>query len=427
MQKTLDRLTSLLLIPSLAASVWQTSLMALASRTCGLVESGLTPQALAARPTAFHHNESAIFVCALAASLSDHAGRLHHSHQIIADVQRDLVIAAAIGDFFGRDGSPPVVLQYLCNVAKHITRIKKAISDQIRNVRLNKLEHETEFGFDLGKHLVIGLKGIWLHSHLKESGHGILLDIQRNRVGRWKPVAALIEHAYERGQAQVPPYFFAVNAVIKSRIRRDAILSSAEPFVDAFEPILRRVKQPNDSVLASHAMGRGITPGAEGAWVMEPLKDWDVRTGLWMDPSTGWVFLRADKDRGSISPAEEAVFILKSLAQMTPINRRTHQIIRVPLTPSSEHITRQDLTTLFPWIEALSNRWMASAVNGFQWLRINRQITPEEIAYIKFLIALAGTGSTVMGQKGSVSGKAGEKFQRGTVRRRSDHPARTAA
>ena len=310
-------------------------------------------RALAPAPVAFHHSRVAVAVNEQAGSLDRHI---------------DITGAA----------------EYLRHVAWQVAYEKETIRAQLRRLRLTGSPHVLE-SHDLAMHLVMGPKGLWLHSHLAQFplGHGALIEVGRDTGGEWQPLRVLIERA-TKSVYDIAVYFFALDALTRSRAKREAILS-AGLFIRQFQELLDGGWN-NPDIPISYAMGRGVTPGTEETWIMEPIEEWDRETGLWIDGDTGWLFLRADKRRESIDCAEEALFIVRDWVKR--LDQRAIGLTKLPVEVQ-ERIDRDTLLSLVPWLESLSYQ----ALKGVRPGR-GRALRPEEVDYILFLIQESQGGST---------------------------------
>jgi hypothetical protein len=379
------RVTSLLLIPILLAIPGSNQETLPSKEARGGGELIFARETLAVPPTAFHNHKAAVRVCGLAATLLAGAAFIAHgnpSHGWARTAFYSSVLVAAV--LSGESPPEDLASDYLRHIAFMVAGLKNEIRLQILKLRVNGIRHTTEGRTDYSEHLVNGPGGVWLHSHLVPfpSGHGTLIETQRDLSGRWRPGTLLVEKSLE-SVWDIPGYFFAVDTVTKSRARQEAILTSASPFVNQFDQLLDQVLEGKRTLSISHAMGRGITPGTEAIWIMESMKDWDLDTGLLVDVRTGWLFLRADKDRRTITAASEAVFILRTWSKM--IDRKMSERFGVRVDPIPERIDPQTLPGLVPWIESLAHCFIRNDRQDRSGAN-RMEITPEEVAYVVSLI-----------------------------------------
>jgi len=278
---------------------------------------------------------------------------------------------------------PSKVRDYLQGVSVHIASDKDAIKEQILRLPPNEVRHEKESGNDLVNHLVFGPEGMWVHGHLNGLGNGTLIKVERSPAGIWRPVNFLVEWANEPRHESRSSCFFPIAALVRSRSWRAALLSKAGPLVSLYQDLLDRSWKRDSAIPIALLMGQGITPGTEGAWVIEPLQHWDPESGLWMEPRRGWTFLRAGKNRENLNPLDQGIFILRWWAKT--IDAKANEFFRIPLQPIPRPVNRQNLAALMAWLETIT--WASTAyVEEESRQLILRQITHEEIAYVKFLL-----------------------------------------
>jgi hypothetical protein len=246
--------------------------------------------------------------------------------------------------------APSKVFEYYKRIEGSIRFHKEDIRKQILRFDLHLLRHKPEYLVDLRDHVIIGQNGFVLHSHINESLNGTLIKVERSLTGDWEPREVLMEFNDVAGinRYRRSDYFFSVNTLTKSVARRQALLSTAKPFVKLFQALLDEPRLNEDE---PYAMGQGITPGTEEAHVIGPVELWDSATGIWVDPSNGWAFLRSDWNLANVTAADLAISLIRYWT--TTVNRPSNLFhVNVPDLP--ERMDRHDLQTLNSWADSLA-------------------------------------------------------------------------
>lgn len=343
-------------------------------------------QALANRPVEFHENKPAALVSRETASLLVGDNILAFERpQPDSDAPAPFTLVKTLQTIFRR--SPAAVLEYLYAVAGSVRSNKNALRRQLLKDDASDIEHGQEDDYDLASHLVIGPNGLWVHGHLLSgSGNGTLIQVERQETGAWKARNVLLERSTERKYGHYPPCFYAVNSITRSRARREALFSTAQPLVDLYQDILERAWNGDPDVPISFSMGQGVTPGTEEGWVMEPLENWDAESGLWMQERNGWVFLQAGNRPENLRPIDHAIFILRTWAKT--LDPETSRLFQIPFQPIPTPIDETNRPALIAWTQSTTIAGVLHRDRG-DGLRTTRFIISQELAYVRFLLEYA--------------------------------------